>query len=330
MFPELSCGDDLYINTMLQSIKKSDYWAVLSKTYYEEIFDKPEISGCMYETILSSKDKSRYLSFGLNSNKYPLENTRELYQGFNLENFREMRAKNKTALIKEFSEDRIKTNFVDLTLFKNEYYEIVGSFDSFYDCPLLFAYATSEIFANGVDILFNAILKLFELHKNFQVIICVKDGLKSSFVKNWLDFVQKHEYFNGRWVFVDADINFSKFLSASDMILIPRRANISSPEHYLAMHYGCVPVVAKSGILNDTVADVFDDINLGCGFKTKISLLTNEDINEIFITPLLKALNIYQNNPSSWNLLVKNCLNKPCGWSFEMLEAYNSIYEELI
>ena len=105
---------------------------------------------------------------------------------------------------------------------------------------------------------------------------------------------------------------------------------MTSPEHYLAMHYGCVPIVAKNGILNDTIADVFDDINLGCGFKTKTSLLTNEDTNELFITPLLKALNIYQNNPSSWNLLVKNCLNKPCGWNFEMLEVYNNIYEELI
>ena len=330
MFPNIAQGDELYFNTMIQSIKKADFWAVMSKTYYEEIFENPEISGVMYKQLLSTKNKSCSLSFGLDTNKYPLEKTRDLYQGFNLSNFREMRSINKTALVKEFSEDRIKTNFVDPTLFQSEKYEIVGSLDSFYDSPLFFAYSTPEIFANGVDILFNTILKLFELHKNFQVIICVKDGLKSSFVKNWLDFVQKHKYFNGRWVFIDANINMTKFLSASDMILIPRRANMTSPEHYLAMHYGCVPIVAKTGILNDTISDIFDDINLGCGFKTKTSLLTNEDPNDLFITPVMKALNIYQNNPSSWNLLVKNCLNKPCGWSFEILEKYNNIYEELV
>ena len=131
-------------------------------------------------------------------------------------------------------------------------------------------------------------------------------------------------------MFIDGDINLPKFLSASDMILIPRRANITSIEHYLAMHYGCVPIVSRSGILNDTIADIFDDINLGCGFKTKTSLLSADNANELFIATILKALNIYQNNPSSWNLLVKNCLNNPCGWNFKTLEKYNKIYKDLI
>jgi len=330
LFPHISHEDSLYFNTMVQSLKKSDFWAVVSKTYYDEIFEKSELSGKMYKHILATKEKSDYLSYGICPNKYPLEMTREIYHGFNLDNFREVRNKNKTALIKEFSEDRIKTNFVDPTLFKNENIEFAGSLDSFYDAPLLFAHSNTEIFANGADILFNTILKLFELHKNIQVIICMKDGLKTNFVKNWTNFLSQNKYFNGRWVFVDGEINFPKFLAASDMILIPRRANMTSPEHFLAMHYGCVPIVSKSGILNDTIADVFDDINLGCGFKTRTGLLTNEDTNELFLTPVMKALNIYQNNHSSWNLLVKNCLNKPCGWSFEILEKYNRIYDEIL
>lgn len=329
LFPHITHGEDQYFNTMLGSIIKSDYWAVVSKTYYEEVFAKPELSGKMFETLIATNQKSGYISYGLNSNAYPLEQTREIYQGFNLENFRTVRGENKKALVKEFSEDRIKTSFVDITLFKDENIKIVGSLDSFYDSPLLFVYSGSEIFANGLDIVFNTILKLFELHKNIQVIFCVKNGLKTQFVNNWVDFLSDNRYLNGRWVFVDAEINLPKFLAASDMILLPRRANMVSTEHFLAMHYGCVPIVSRSGILNDTIADVFDDINLGCGFKTKSSLLTNDDSNELFLTPVLKALNIYQNNHSGWNLLVKNCLNKPCGWSFEILEKYNKIYESL-
>ena len=225
---------------------------------------------------------------------------------------------------------RIKTNFVDPTLFKDEDSVIVGSLDSFYDSPLLFAYASQEIFANGVDVLFNTILKLFELHKSFQVIICIKNGLKSGFIRNWIEFLQKNKYINGRWVFIDGKLNLSKFYSASDMTLIPRRANFNTPEHFIAMHYGCVPVVSRSGILNDTVSDIFDDITNGCGLKTKKSLLTEEDNNELFLAPVMKALNIYQHNPSSWNLLVKNCLLKDCSWSFETLEKYNKIYKELL
>ena len=29
--------------------------------------------------------------------------------------------------------------------------------------------------------------------------------------------------------------------------------NMTNNEHFLAMHYGCVPIASKSGILNDTI-----------------------------------------------------------------------------
>ena len=330
LFPHLAYEEELYFHPMIYTLKKADYWVTTSETYYNEIYENPALSGKMFKYLEKSKNKSGYISFGLDVSKYPLEETRSIYQCFNTENFRELRAKNKTAILKEFSIDRIKTNFVDPTLFKSKDAKIVGNLDSFYDAPILFANPTNEIFAHGVDILFNTILKLFELHKNIQVIICIKDGLKNSFVKNWVDFLGQNKYLNGKWLFIDGEINLPKFLSSADMILLPRRANMTTPEHYLAMHYGCVPIVSKSGILNDTVADVFDDINLGCGFKTKTGLLVEEDSNEIFMVPMMKALGIYQNNPSSWNLLIKNCLNKSCAWSFEILEGYNKIYKELL
>lgn len=329
IFPQIAYGEDLYFNSMMYSFKKADKWIVTSKTYYDEIFNKPELSGKMFKHIEKYKEKSDYVLYGADMNKYPLENTREIYQCFNLENFREFRAKNKKTLLKELSSDRINTNFIDPTLFKSETVNITGYLDSFYDSPLLLISSNSEIYANGVDVAFNSILKLFEYHKNIQVIININGGAKLNFVQTWLDILSKNRYINGRWVYIDGEINLPKFLSASDIILLPRRVNMSSNEHYLAMHYGCVPVASRSGILNDTIPDVFDDINLGCGFKTKTSLLINEDSTEIFLNPLMKALGIYQNNPNSWNLLVKNCLNKPCGWNFKILEKYNEIYKNI-
>ena len=55
-----------------------------------------------------------------------------------------------------------------------------------------------------------------------------------------------------------------------------------------------------------------------------------DDNNEIFISSVLKALNIYQNNPSSWNLLIRNCMNRDSSWSFKILEKYDKIYKELL
>lgn len=330
LFPNIAHGEKLYFNPMMYSLKKVDFWATTSKTYYKEIFENPKLSGKMFKQLVKSRKKSGYLSIGCDLKKYPRENTRVIYQCFNAENFRDMRIKNKTAILKEFSSDRIKTGFIDPTLFKGNGAKIYGSLDSFYDSPLLFANTNSEIFANGVDILFNTILKLFELHKNFQVIVCIKDGMKINYIKNWVEFLAQNKYFNGKWVFIDGEINLPKFFAASDMFLIPRRANLTSPEHFISMQYGCIPIASRSGILNDTIPDIFDDISGGCGFKTKVSLLTEEDTNELFFTPMMKALNLYQNNPNSWNLLIKNCLTHESDWNFKILEKYNKIYQELL
>jgi glycogen synthase len=44
----------------------------------------------------------------------------------------------------------------------------------------------------------------------------------------------------------------------------------------------------------------------------------------------MKALNLYQNNPNSWNLLIKNCINKDFSWQFKTLEKFSNIYQDLI
>lgn len=330
LFPQMAQGDKLYFNPMLHSIKRADMWVVTSKTYYKEIFENPSLTENVFRIIEKTKEKSRYVTYGFDTSKFSLENTREIYHSFNSENFREERVKNKKAILKEFSIDRIKTNFVDPTLFRGEGAKIIGNLDSFYDAPLLFVNPTDDSFASGIDIIFNTILKLFELHKNIQVIFCIKDGLTNGFVKNWIDFLSQNRYLNGRWVFIDGVINSQKFLAAADMTLIPRRLNMINPEHFIAMHYGCVPIASRCGILNDTISDIFDDISGGCGFKAKTSLLSEEDANEIFLIPVMKALNLYQNNPSSWNLLIKNCMSYDSKWDFEKLEKYNKIYDDIL
>ena len=329
IFPQLSEGG-LYYNQMAYTIKKADFWAVNSKTYYKEIFESPKIAGKISFILEDRKERSSYVSCGFNLYENKREEGKALYQSFSEEDFRIRRNKNKSVLLKEFASDRIKTNFMDPTLFKNQSPLVLGNLDSFYEGPLLFYCSSNEIFANGIDILFNSVLKLLELHKNIRIIICIKDGLNNNFIKSWVEFLAGNKYFNGRWVFIDGEINQSKFLAGTDMILIPRRINMTSPEHFLAMYYGCVPIVARSGILNDTVVDIFDDITLGCGFKTKNSLLTEDDNPDIFLSPLMKALNLYQNNPSSWRLLIKNCMKHDSRWNFKILERYNKIYQELL
>ena len=141
--------------------------------------------------------------------------------------------------------------------------------------------------------------------------------------------MEKNYSLNGRWIFIDGKINLAQFYSASDMAFYPSRVNVTAAEHYIGMKYGCVPVASRFGIYNDTIADIFDDITYGCGFKTKTPPDTEEDTNIIFFETVNKALNLYSKNPASWNLLIKNAMNYDSGWRFDIIEKYNKIYEAL-
>lgn len=323
LFPQMSYQGEMFYNSMYYTLKKADFWGVISKTYYNELFTREELSGKIFERIIKTKSKSCDISFGYEGKDI------KLYQSFNTENFREFRSRNKNYLLREFSQDRIRTNFVDHSLFKNENYIIKGYLDSFYQAPLILCKFRQDILAEGIDIAFISILKLFELNKNIQVIINIPDGIKNNHIKSKIDFMEKMPAIKGRWLFIDGEINFEQFSSSSDMILLPSRENVTTPEHYIAMKYGCIPVASRSGIYNDTIADIFDDITNGCGFKTKTTLCTDNNANDIFLHTLMKALKLYTNNPASWNLLIKNAMSYDSGWSFRIIEKYNNIYENL-
>lgn len=321
LFPDLRCEDSPYYNSIYFTLKKADFWATISKSYYDDILENKEICGCLAKRIEQTKSKSTYLLVGYEVPRI------KLYQPFDVDNFRELRAKNKSHLLKEFSEKRVKTRFVDLSLFKDENYVIKGYLDSFFDAPLIFAKFSTDIFNEGVDIAFDVILKLFEQRKNIQVIINISQGLKNNFVKSWVEFLEQNSALDGRWLFINDEINVEQFYASADIALFPTRANIPDKEHYKAMKFGCIPVASRNGILNDTVTDIFDDMILGCGFKTKTSLLTKANANEIYLETLSKALNLFINTNSSWNLLIKNAMNYDSGWNFEVIEKYNEIYE---
>ena len=321
LFPELRFENNSYYDKMYFTLKKTDFWAVISESYYKEIFENPCVD--LKTRINQTKSKSGFVNLGIGEIKT------KLYQPFDVGNFRELRQKNKTYLLKEFSAQRVKTKFVDINLLKSEDCEIRGYLDSFYEAPLIFAKFDNDIFKNGVDVAFSSILKLFELRKNIQVIVNIPNGLSNNFIKSWVEFLENHFDFNGRWLYIDGKINTEQFYAASDINLLPRRINSPNIEYLYGMELGCIPVAARVGILNDTVADIFDDMVLGCGFKTKKTLLNDADAEEDYLAILNKALNLYTNNHSSWNLLIKNAMNYDTRWSFEIIEKYNEIYEML-
>ena len=321
LFPEIRFEDNSYYDTRFFTLKKVDFWATISKSYYNSLFENYEFD--LQNRIKQTKLKSGYVGLGTTKIKP------KIYQNFDEDNFRELRGQNKTYLLKEFSSQRVKTKFMDIRLFKEENYVVKGYLDSFYGAPLIFAKFSNDVFKDGIDIAFSTILKLFELRKNMQVIVNIPEGLKNNYVKSWVEFMENNSTFDGRWVFIDGEINAEQFYASSDIMLLPRRLNSSNVEYLKGMNLGCIPVASRTGILNDTITDIFDDMVLGCGFKTRDLILNNEKANDDYASVLTKALNLYTNNPSSWNLLIKNAMNYDSSWNFEIIEKYNELYELL-
>lgn len=314
----------------LNTISACDYWVVNSYTYYKNLYENALASGAVIKELIKTADKSGFAEPAFDIKNISHQNNR-IYNAFNIENYRDERIKNKKILIKEFSMDTLKTNFIDNTIFKDfENTNIYGYLDTFYDAPLLFANPEADIFNEGADILFNTILKLFERNRNIQVILCIKDGLKNDYIRSLIKFISENNIFMGRWVYIDGEVNLPKILSAADIFMYPARFCNKSLKHLLGLHYGCIPVVSNSGILNDTVIDIFDNIAEGNGFKTKQSLLYEDENTNIYINYLEKALDLYNNNPSSWNIIIKNGFSINDYDNFSKYEQYNQIYQDIL
>ncbi|CAJ2677933.1 unnamed protein product [Trifolium pratense] len=89
----------------------------------------------------------------------------------------------------------------------------------------------------------------------------------------------------------------------------------------ISMRYGAVPIVRKTGGLNDSVFDIDDD-TIPSQFQNGFTFLNADEkgINGA----LVRAINLYQNDPESWKQLVQKDMNIDFSWDSSAAQ-----YEEL-
>ncbi len=247
---------------------------------------------------------------------------------FDVSNFRYYRDFNKQYLVKEFAEKQINTKFVDLNLFSKDEVKIYGFLDSFYKGALLFA-DFHNMKDEDIKIVTNSVLKCFELKKNIQVIFNLPFNFENTYIKSFIDFLEQQPSLNGKWLLIEGEINLPQFTASCDMILFPT-SNIIGVEDvlYTALQYGCIPITTNSGICGDIVVDIFDNIKTGFGFKNSNNVINNEQ--DTFTNTLLKGLNFYVQNFSSWKILIENAIKFDTSWNNELLEEYNKIYDDAL
>ena len=106
------------------------------------------------------------------------------------------------------------------------------------------------------------------------------------------------------------------------MILIPSTFEPGGIVALEALRYGAVPLVRRTGGLNDIVVD-FDPVKkTGNGFS-----FINNDPWDFFAT-IIEALAVYK-QPVLWEQLVSNCMSYDFSWKYSATQ-YQNLYKNVI
>lgn len=121
---------------------------------------------------------------------------------------------------------------------------------------------------------------------------------------------------------LQADFTLShKLFAGADMFLIPSYFEPGGIVALEALRYGAIPIVRRTGGLNDIVADFDGEVALGNGFSFR------EKDSWAFYGAIIEALTIY-NQPHLWKKLVQNALN--CDFSWEnAAKKYSNWYKQV-
>ncbi|KAG4398644.1 hypothetical protein GLYMA_08G082600v4 [Glycine max] len=109
--------------------------------------------------------------------------------------------------------------------------------------------------------------------------------------------------------------------AASDMFIIPSIFEPCGLTQMISMRYGAIPIVRKTGGLNDSVFDVDDD-TIPSQFRNGFTFVNADE--QGLNGALVRAFNLFNNNPEGWKQLVQKDMNIDFSW-----ETSSAQYEEL-
>jgi len=118
--------------------------------------------------------------------------------------------------------------------------------------------------------------------------------------------------------------------AGSDIILVPSMFEPCGLTQLIAMSYGTIPVVRRTGGLNDTVFDVDYDgqraEEVGCepnGFSFEGANTHSLDL------ALNRALNLWYNDKGAWSLLARTVMNQDWTWNSPALDYIDIYYRAM-
>jgi starch synthase len=265
----------------------------VSPTYAREIRD-PQFGMGLEGIVLSRGDRVQGILNGIDTAQWNSETDPELAAGFNPRKL-ERRAANKRALAAEFA------------------LELDG------DGPL-FIVIGRLTWQKGMDVLLEALDHLAGIGGRLALIGAGDLALEAGFHAA----SARHPGRIGVRTGYDEALTH-RMQAGGDAILIPSRFEPCGLTQLYGLAYGCVPIVARTGGLADTVIDA-NVAGLQAGVATGIQF---DGVNIHSLTAAISRAAALYRQPKTWRMLQRNGMKCDFSWS-RSGRAYADLYAQLV
>lgn len=280
-------------NALLRGIQNADAINTVSPTHAIEVLTKEYAEGLDSE-LLKARGKLIGILNGLDTKEFNPQTDPIIKTRYNEKTFFQARRENKVALQSLFSLEKDPQK-------------------------ALLAITARLAQQKGWDILLEMLPKLFENRNDVQLIV-LGGGDRS-----YREKVQRlYELFPDRiGIHLYPDFRLPrKIFAGSDMMLMPSAFEPGGIVALEALRYGSVPIVRRTGGLNDIIQDFTPKNGRGNGFS-----FNKRDPWALFAT-ITEALTIFQ-QPTLWKKLVYNCMVADFSWEHAAKE-YEKWYMQIL
>ncbi|HVF69332.1 MAG TPA: glycogen/starch synthase [Xanthomonadales bacterium] len=184
--------------------------------------------------------------------------------------------------------------------------------------PLL-AFSGRLVEQKGLDLILEVLPHLFKERPDVQLVVL---GTGADRYRLELTVLQK-KFPDQVGLHLRPDFKLPrKIFAGADMMLIPSLFEPGGIIALEAMRYGCIPIVRRTGGLNDIVTDFNPNTKLGNGFSF------NRVDSWALYGAIIESLTIY-NAPSLWKELVRNSMLSDFSWDNAATE-YDKWYKSVV
>ncbi len=275
------------LNLMKGAIQCTDYVTTVSPTYANEIKNEYFAHGLQY-AINNNAYKLRGILNGIDCELYNPENDNYIFEKYGVDNM----GGKKTC--------------------KRELQKMLGLPER-EDVPII-AMVSRLVSHKGLDLVRCVLEEL--LNEDVQVIIL---GKGESYYEGFFSYVAGMHQDKCRTIIAYNKELSSKIYSGADILLMPSKQEPCGLSQMIAARYGTIPVVRRTGGLNDSITPFNNNRQSGNGFA-----FSNYNAHEMLY--VIKDAIYTFGNKEVWNKLMKDAMTTDFTWA-KSATLYEEVYE---